>query len=89
MIFSALVKLAALIVLLMLGGIIVSLIILLAKYSEIWFHFLTQGMGRAKRYLRRAGAHLRHAGDLLYRTADRCSGRFGIALFLTELAPAG
>lgn len=37
MIFSALVKLAALIVLLMLGGIIVSLIISSAKYSEIWF----------------------------------------------------
>ncbi|MBP1521684.1 phosphate ABC transporter permease subunit PstC [Salmonella enterica subsp. enterica serovar Worthington] len=33
-------------------------------------------MGRAKRYLRRTGAHLRHAGDLLYRTADRRSGQF-------------
>lgn len=36
MIFSALVKLAALIVLLMLGGIIVSLVISSAKHSEIW-----------------------------------------------------
>lgn len=33
-------------------------------------------MGRAKRYLRRSGAHLWHAGDLLYRTADRRSGQF-------------
>ena len=40
MIFSALVKLAALIVLLMLGGIIVSLIISSAEHSKVWLCLL-------------------------------------------------
>ena len=46
MIFSALVKLAALIVLLMLGGIIVSLI--LAEHSKVWLClFVDQRVGCA------------------------------------------
>ncbi len=77
-IFSVLVKLAALIVLLMLGGIIVSLIISsLAEHSEIWSGFpVDQRVGCAERYLRGAGADLRYAGDLVYRAADRRPGEF-------------
>lgn len=48
MIFSALVKLAALIVLLMLGGIIVSLIISSAEHSKVWLClFVDQRVGCA------------------------------------------
>lgn len=76
-IFSVLVKLAALIVLLMLGGIIVSLIISSAEHSEIWSGFpVDQRVGCAERYLRGARADLRYAGDLVYRAADRRPGEF-------------
>lgn len=47
MIFSALVKLAALIVLLMLGSIIVSLIIFTAEHSKFGFAFVDQRVGCA------------------------------------------
>ena len=76
MIFSALVKLAALIVLLLLGGIIVSLIFSSAEHSEIRFLLpVDQRVGCAERRLRCAGAHLRHAGDLVHRSADCGSGK--------------
>ena len=41
------------------------------------------------RQVRRAGADLRHAGDLVDRHADRGAGRPRIAMFLTELCPHG
>jgi hypothetical protein len=50
--------------------------------------FLWTKVGCAERDLRRAGAHLRHAGDLIYRAADRRSGELRYRLFLTELSPA-
>ena len=88
MIFSALVKLAALIVLLLLGGIIVSLIFSSAEHSKIWFRLpVDQRVGCAERYLRCAGADLRHAGDLFIALLIAVPVSFGIALFLTELAP--
>ncbi len=82
MIFSALVKLAALIVLLLLGGIIVSLIFSSpAEHSKIWFRLpVDQRVGCAERYLRCAGADLRHAGDLFYRPANCGSGELRYCL---------
>ena len=81
MIFSALVKLAALIVLLLLGGIIVSLIF--SSWPSIQkFGFLLpvdQRVGCAERYLRCTGADLRHAGDLIYRPADCRTGELWIS----------
>ncbi|QDE47572.1 hypothetical protein EIN43_17530 [Enterobacter hormaechei] len=88
MIFSALVKLAALIVLLLLGGIIVSLIFSSGRAFKIWFRLpVDQRVGCAERYLRCAGADLRHAGDLFIALLIAVPVSFGIALFLTELAP--
>lgn len=87
-IFSVLVKLAALIVLLMLGGIIVSLIISSAEHSEIWSGFpVDQRVGCAERYLRGAGADLRTLVTSFIALLIAVPVSFGIALFLTELAP--
>ncbi len=71
-------KLAALIVLLMLGGIIVSLIISSwPSIQKFGLAFLwTKEWGCAERYLPGAGADLRYAGDLVYRAADRRPGEF-------------
>lgn len=86
-IFSVLVKLAALIVLLMLGGIIVSLIISSAEHSEIWSGFpVDQRVGCAERYLRGAGADLRTLVTSFIALLIAVPVSFGIALFLTELA---
>ena len=77
-IFSVLVKLAALIVLLMLGGIIVSLIISSwPSIQKFGLAFLwDQRVGCTERYLRGAGADLRYVGDFVYRAAERRPGEF-------------
>ena len=67
MIFSALVKLAALIVLLMLGGIIVSLIISSPSIQKFGFAFCGPKSGMRLTDLRRAGPDLRNRSPLLSR----------------------
>lgn len=88
MIFSALVKLAALIVLLMLGGIIVSLIISSGRaFKSLALLFVDQRVGCAQRNLRRAGTDLRNLVTSFIALLIAVPVSFGIALFLTELSP--
>ncbi len=88
MIFSALVKLAALIVLLLLGGIIVSLIFSSwPSIQKFGFSFLWTKVGRAERYLRCPGAIYGTLVTSFIALLIAVPVSFGIALFLTELAP--
>jgi phosphate transport system permease protein len=75
MIFSALVKLAALIVLLMLGGIIVSDFLSWPSIQKFGFSFLWTKEWDAPNEIFGALVPIYgHAGDLIYRAADRRSG---------------
>ncbi len=88
MIFSALVKLAALIVLLMLGGIIVSLIISSAEHSKVWLCLLWTKEWDAPNEI--FGALVPIYGTLVTSFIALLIAvpvSFGIALFLTELSP--
>ncbi|MCS6047585.1 phosphate ABC transporter permease PstC [Klebsiella pneumoniae subsp. pneumoniae] len=90
MIFSALVKLAALIVLLMLGGIIVSLII--SSWPSIQkFGFAFCGPKSGMRLTRSSARWSRFTepwSPLFIALLIAVPVSFGIALFLTELSPA-
>ncbi len=72
----------------MLGGIIVSLIISSwpSIQNLVWLSCGPKS-GMRRTISTGPGADLRYAGDLVYRAADRRPVSFGIALFLTELAP--
>ncbi len=88
MIFSALVKLAALIVLLMLGGIIVSLIISSGRAFKSLALPLWTKEWDALTDLRRAGPDLRNHGHLFYRAADRRSGELRHRAVSDRIVPA-
>ena len=79
-IFSVLVKLAALIVLMLLNVFLFPSLLerqVVAEHSEIWSGFpVDQRVGCTERYLRGAGADLRYVGDFVYRAADRRPGEF-------------
>ncbi len=88
MIFSALVKLAALIVLLMLGGIIVSLIISSGRAFKFGFAFLWTKEWDAPNEIFGAGPDLRNHGHLFYRAADRRSGELRHRAVSDRIVPA-
>ncbi len=72
----------------MLGGIIVSLIISSwPSFRNLVWLSCGPKSGMRRTISRGAGADLRYVGDFVYRAADPVPVSFGIALFLTELAP--
>ena len=88
MIFSALVKLAALIVLLMLGGIIVSLIISSPSIQKFGFAFCGPKSGMRLTRSSARWSRFTEPGHLFYRAADRRSGELRHRAVSDRIVPA-